>query len=171
MANTFVAIATVTVGSGGAANIEFTSIPQTYNDLYIVVSARCDRALYVDDYRILFNGSSTTFWYRAATGDGSSVNTYGGTTNSNNIGVTTASQATSNTFGNGRVYIANYTSLNEKAFMSESVSENNATSAQTWLNANYWQNTAPITSITLDQGDGSNWLQYSTATLYGIKNS
>jgi hypothetical protein len=33
MANTYEAIATVTVGSGGAANIEFTSIPGTYTDL------------------------------------------------------------------------------------------------------------------------------------------
>jgi hypothetical protein len=33
MATTYEAIATVEVGSGGAADIEFTSIPQTYTDL------------------------------------------------------------------------------------------------------------------------------------------
>lgn len=169
MATTFTALASATVGAGGAANIEFTAIPQTYTDLCIVISARCDRALYVDDYRIVLNGSTANFTYRAATGDGSTVNTYGGTVN--NIGVTTATQATANTFSNGRVYIANYTSANDKAFMAESASENNATSAQIWLNSNIWQNSAAITSIALDQGDGSNWLQYSTAYLYGIKNS
>ena len=35
MANTYVAIATVTVGSGGAASIDFTSIPATYTDLVV----------------------------------------------------------------------------------------------------------------------------------------
>jgi hypothetical protein len=35
MATTYEAIATVEVGSGGAANIEFTSIPATYTDLVI----------------------------------------------------------------------------------------------------------------------------------------
>jgi hypothetical protein len=33
MATTYEIIASVTVGSGGAANIEFTSIPATYTDL------------------------------------------------------------------------------------------------------------------------------------------
>jgi len=37
MANTLKKIQTVTVGSGGAASIEFTSIPQTYTDLKLVV--------------------------------------------------------------------------------------------------------------------------------------
>jgi hypothetical protein len=40
MANTYEAIATVEVGSGGAANIEFTSIPATYTDLAIAFSIR-----------------------------------------------------------------------------------------------------------------------------------
>ena len=40
MANTFEQITTVTVGSGGASSIDFTSIPQTYTDLVIKTSAR-----------------------------------------------------------------------------------------------------------------------------------
>jgi hypothetical protein len=35
MATTYEIIASVTVGSGGAANIEFTSIPATYTDLVL----------------------------------------------------------------------------------------------------------------------------------------
>jgi hypothetical protein len=42
MANTYEAIATVTVGSGGATDIEFTSIPGTYTDLLIKSSLRSD---------------------------------------------------------------------------------------------------------------------------------
>ena len=44
MANTYVKIATVTVGSGGAANMTFSSIVGTYTDLAIKISARSDKA-------------------------------------------------------------------------------------------------------------------------------
>jgi hypothetical protein len=42
MPNTFELIAAVTVGSGGAANIEFTSIPSTYTHLQIRGIVRSD---------------------------------------------------------------------------------------------------------------------------------
>jgi hypothetical protein len=48
MANTYEAIATVEVGSGGAATIEFTSIPATYTDLVVKVSARNARVDVID---------------------------------------------------------------------------------------------------------------------------
>ena len=53
-------IQAVTVGAGGAAFIDFTSIPQTYTDLKIVVSGRTDRVRSNDgSYMTLnFNGSS-----------------------------------------------------------------------------------------------------------------
>jgi hypothetical protein len=43
MATTYEAIATVEVGSGGAADIEFTSIPATYTDLVVKVSFKKPR--------------------------------------------------------------------------------------------------------------------------------
>ena len=41
MATTYTLISSVTVGSGGAASIEFTSIPADYTDLLLKVSMRC----------------------------------------------------------------------------------------------------------------------------------
>jgi hypothetical protein len=38
-------IATTTVGSGGAASIDFTGIPQTYTDLFLVSSLRSNAAV------------------------------------------------------------------------------------------------------------------------------
>ena len=43
MATTYTLISSVTVGSGGAASIEFTSIPSTYTDLVLKLSARSSR--------------------------------------------------------------------------------------------------------------------------------
>ncbi len=40
MASTMVALQTVTVGAGGSASISFSSIPQTYTDLKLVISPR-----------------------------------------------------------------------------------------------------------------------------------
>lgn len=168
MSITNIAIATVTVGSGGAGTIEFTNIPQTYTDLYILVSARSDRSLHVDDYRILFNSSSASFSYRALLAS-SGTSTLSG--NVNEVGVMSANTALSSTFGNGLIYIYNYTSSSNKTYRTEAVSSNNSSSSENWIVGGLWSNTSAITTIALDQGDGSNWLQYSTATLYGIKNN
>jgi len=46
---TYQKIATVTVGAGGASNITFSSIPQTYTDIKVVVSARTDRSGFTYD--------------------------------------------------------------------------------------------------------------------------
>jgi hypothetical protein len=48
--------------------------------------------------------------------------------------------------------------------------ENNATSSYISMHAYLNTNTAPITSISIDASrTGSNWAQYSSATLYGIR--
>ena len=60
MATTYKAIATVTVGSGGAANIEFTSIPATYTDLVIHLSGRTTRNDTADDIGIELNNVTPT---------------------------------------------------------------------------------------------------------------
>jgi len=73
-------------------------------------------------------------------------------------------------FSNGSLYIPNYTSSNYKSASSDDVTENNATTAFQYLEAWLWSNTAAITSLTLQPNLGS-FPQYSSASLYGIKNS
>jgi len=166
MATTYEAIATVTVGSGGAANIQFTSIPQTYTDLVLKVCARSDGA---DDYgQITFNSSSANFTRKFILGLGSSIQN---SSFSNNSFLTVnPSGYTANTFANVEYYIPNYAGSNYKSLNLDAVTENNATSASTILQAVLWSNTAAITSISMNCNTG-NFVQYSTATLYGIKNS
>ena len=166
MANTYTAIATVTVGSGGASTIEFTSIPATYTDLAISVSARetsgASGVAYVKP-----NGSTSNLSRRILYGLGSSNGSGTGTDWAFYIN---KSDSTASTFGNTLIYIPNYTSSNNKTASIDSVNENNATSAFMLLGANLWSNTSSITSITLS-ADGGSFAQYSSATLYGIKNS
>lgn len=159
-------IQTVTVGSGGAASIDFTSIPGTYTDLMIVMSARNTNAVASYYSVIKFNGSATSFTNRSLGGNGSSA--YSFTTPGNFAGEMSGASATSNTFGNGTIYIPNYAGSSNKSFSIDAVSENNGTTAQQDIGAGLWSNTAAITSITLTPDGGYNYAQYSTASLYGI---
>jgi hypothetical protein len=81
------------------------------------------------------------------------------------------SSATSNTFGNGEIYISNYASTTKyKSILSEGVTENNATDARAELGAILFASNAAISSILFGPGAGS-FVQYSTAILYGISKS
>jgi len=171
MAATYTALATVEVGSGGAASMDFTSIPATYTDLCILVSARTALADPTGTLAFTINGSTSGYTNRNLYGDGSSVGSfYDNTTNKAWAGIITGANATANTFGSAFIYIPNYAGSNNKSFNSDVVMENNATLSYAVINAGLWSNTAAITSIELN-GNGYNFAQYSTATLYGIKNS
>lgn len=169
---TMVKLQTVTVGSGGAATIDFTSIPQTYTDLKIVLSARTDRSSGgSNDYtKITFNGSNTGYSIRSLYGDGATAgsNTYSGNW-LEPFGLT-SNTATASVFGNLEVYISNYTSSNNKSVSMDGVAETNATTQYIGLSAGLWSNTAAITSIKMIPFYGTLFLQYTTATLYGVKN-
>lgn len=172
MANTFIKIASVTVGSGGAASIDFSSIPGTYTDLCLKVSARDARAVVASSIVLQINGSTASSGsYRRIYGDGTSAfadGDTGGTTVQS--GHSDGNNATANTFGNVEIYIPNYagTSTN-KSFSSDGVAETNATTTFMSMVAGLWANTAAITQVTIKPATAVNFLQYSTATLYGIK--
>jgi hypothetical protein len=167
MPSTFVKIASVAVGSAGASTIDFTSIPQTFTDLCIKLSLRNSNASVSNWYNINFNGVTTNRSRRSLYADGSAFASYTGA--DGEIGVINGSSGTANVFSNQDIYILNYTSSNFKSVTSDSVTENNATNATQLLTAFLWSSTAAITSITLS--GTNNFVQYSTATLYGIKKS
>jgi hypothetical protein len=170
MAVTHKLIETITVGSGGAASIEFTSIPQTYTDLMLVYSARGARVAASEDLYIRFNGLSTNLSSRVVFGNGASAASFSDAS-INYIGQLPANTATSSVFGNGSIYIPNYTSATAKSMSGDAVTENNATTAITALAAGLWNATSPITQINLYASVSGSFLQFSSASLYGISKS
>jgi hypothetical protein len=151
------------------ASIEFTSIPQTFTDLVMVISARSSRATEIrDEVQIQFNGdTSSNYSTRTLRGSGSAaISNTGGTTALTRLDVP-ASGATSNTFGNQSVYIPNYTSAVAKSASTDSVMENNATESYQYIIAGLWNNTAAITSILLKPEVGQ-FTTGSMVSLYGI---
>ena len=157
----------ITVGSGGAANIDFTSIPSTYTDLVLKLSLR-QSSTSIGYATIKFNGSSTGFTYRSLEGSGSTAASFNGSIGA--IGVIDPSNYTASTFSSFDIYIPNYAGSTNKSYSADAVSENNATTAYADLIAGLWSNTAAINQITVQDLSG-NLVQYSTAYLYGVSNA
>lgn len=166
-------IQTVTVGAGGAASIEFGAggtIPQTFTDLVIVTSLRGSGADAQDSY-IQFNGDTAgNYSMRRLYGNGSSPSSdsASGVGTSGRVSRVPGTSYTSNTFSNDTIYIPNYKSTTAKSISVDTVEENNATLSYQMIYATLWSGTTAITSIKLQVLGGSNFAQYSSASLYGI---
>jgi hypothetical protein len=156
----------VVVGSGGAATIDFNSIPATYTDLLIKVSARSDQVNVVRSFNVKPNGTNITARRLGAEGNPFAV--YSDTTVSLYIPGT---DATANTFGNTEIYIPNYTSsTTNKSLSIDASSENNATSAGLSFTAGLYSSITAITSVSLSINLGL-FTEHSTAYLYGVSNA
>jgi len=173
MATTYELIASVTVGSGGAANIEFTSIPATYTDLVVLLSARniISGNFHTLDFRM--NGLTTSI-YSARTIYGLNGSAFSASETNITFAARQYGQgdsATANTFGNIEFYFPNYASSNNKSVSVDYATENNATEAILGLNAVLMASSAAITSLSFFDRSANNFMQYSTAYLYGISNA
>ena len=171
MANTYTLISSSTVGSGGAATIDFTSIPSTYTDLIVKLSARTTFSNPTVSFKVTVNGASS-YATKYLQGDGSNAasgsNAYG--TSVFYAGEFPAGQATASTYGNTEIYITNYANTSNKASSIDSVTENNGTTAYATLVEAGINTSTAISSITITPSSGD-YAQYTTAYLYGISNS
>ena len=155
-------IETIEVGSGGAASIEFTSIPQDGVDLEIRLSSRVGGTYVDENIFITLNGNTTNDGSIILRGTGTGV---GGQSLTYVAAKTSGGGTTSNTFGNASFYISNYTSSNDKSISIDSVLENNASSAWQVITAGQ----TPVGAVTEIELYGSyDFQQYSTASLYKI---
>jgi hypothetical protein len=166
MANTMTLISSVTVGSGGAASIDFNSIPQTYTDLCVKFSIRPTTSS--DSIAIKFNSSTTGYSSKNLEGGNSSVTS--STSPASGRYINYAVTTTASTYTNGEVYIPNYAGSTYKSIQADAVGEANAAIAYIDMNGILWSNTAAITSVTF-YIVSYNIEQYSTASLYGISKS
>lgn len=165
---TYVALAK-TVLTGSQATITFSSIPSTYTDLCILVSARsADSAPYAI-LELRPNGATTNRSNTNLIKEDPNAAVSIRYTNFSSIALSGAT-ATSNTFANLEIYIPNYAGSTNKVVSWTSVTENNNANS-TYINAvaGLWSNTAAISSFTLY--DSYNFVSGSRFDLYGIKNS
>jgi hypothetical protein len=157
----FESIATVSVGSGGASSVTFSSIPSTYTHLQIRCITRGGGS------QIQFNSDTGANYTRHYVyGNGTSVQAGGGGGNSGMSIIDYTSQT--NTFGAAVVDILDYTSTNKykTARSLTGFDTNGAVDQEIFLFGGMWLNTSAITTITIS---GGSIAQYSHFALYGIK--
>lgn len=151
--------------TSSAASVTFSNIPQNFTDLVIKTSVRDVFNGHSGLIAVAFNGSTASQSRKSIYGTGTAAGSEGST--DIRIEYNSAANATASAFGNGEMYIPNYTSANYKSTSSEGVSETNAATAFMAMTAGLWSNTAAITSITLTP-NSANFVQHSTFYLYGI---
>jgi len=160
-------IETVTVGSGGAASIEFTGIPQDGKDLLILHSLRFAGTGDGEQYAVTINNNSGSIytWLRLA---GSGNNAFSNGASGTAFAYIYANEggSTANTFGNTSMYFSNYASSSNKSVSLDGIVANNAVGGSQNLWAGTAADTNPITSIEIF--DSNDLLEHSTASLYII---
>ena len=172
--NSYESIATVTVGSGGSANVTFSSIPSTYTHLQVRGIARSLEAnTGVDVAYARFNSDtgSNYSWHQIA-GNGSTANADPGTSTSfMRAGFIALNNEPANVFGSVVIDILDYKDTNKyKTIRVLSGTEYNNSNGGVCFSSGSWRNTNAITAITL-QPSGANFAQYTQFALYGIKGS
>lgn len=162
MATTCKLIAKNVLGSD-TATVTFSSIPGTYDDLVLLVSARTtgNQA----GVTLNFNGVTANLSSRWLYGSGSAA----ASSSSSSIfafGIPW-SATTADTFGNLAAYIPNYAGSTNKSVSIDGTTENNATESYIGAIAGLWADTSAITSATLTPQNGS-FVTGSSFYLYGI---
>jgi hypothetical protein len=161
-------IATATVGAT-AAQITFASIPQTYTDLWLVVSVRSSNGGNGDfTLNLNVNGSPSRNLRGFRVGAGST--TYTKIDESGNTLGSVPQASNSNVFSNASIRIFDYTLSANKRVYVEDGTNYSATSNGGLLTVRTQTlaTSSAITSITLSDASVTNFVQHSTATLYGI---
>ena len=165
---TMTLIETKTVGTA-TNTLQFTSIPQTFTDLYITLSVRTSIADNIGYTTLRVNNATTNWTTRHLQGNSSA--TASGSTSSVPDFFGSGGNTTADTFGNGTVYIPNYTGSANKSLSIDFVSENNASgafSAMQRIVAALWSNSAAITSFEVVADGVTNLSVGTTVSIYGI---
>lgn len=173
-ASSYESIATVTVGSGGTGTITFSSIPQTYTHLqirYIARNAYTGGGAFTNsDMYINSDTTASHYTFHRLSSNGTSASA-DSAANAGSIYVfATNANAPSNVFGAGIIDILNYTSTN--TYKTIRISDGYDGNGSGWIDAprsGAWLSTSAITSFSISNPGSSNWNQYSTFALYGIK--
>ena len=176
-AGDFESIATVTVGSGGASNIEFTSIPSTYTHLQIRSISR-----YTGTQN---SGAPIYMQFNSDTSANYSFNRILGYANLSETGVaagaganqiymqlgyTTGGSSTANMFSAQITDILNYANTNTfKTIRTLNGYDSNTDTGyrSVGLYSGNWRSTSAVSSIKI-LPDTDSWAQHSSFALYGI---
>ena len=170
----FESIATTTVGSGGTAEIDFTSIPSTYKHLQVRALVRTNRASTRDALYIYLNNTRTTTSYTThnLNGDGASATSAGYGSGSGvgaQSGLLLGNSVASQTFSVFIMDILDYADTNKNTTIRMLGGWDSNGFGDVFLNSNAFLSTAAVSRIGFDPTNGTALLENSSFALYGIK--
>ena len=152
-------------------SVVFSNIPQTFQDLMLVMSLRSNRAATTASFCTRINENTSGIGsYTILQGDGSSASS------SRNTGATfetflsiAGNTSTSGIFSSVTYHLLNYTNSSTfKTCLARSANDLNG-SGTTTLQVGLLRSTSPVTSLQLFEFDGNSMISGSTYTLYGIR--
>lgn len=157
--------------SSSAASITFSSIPATYTDLELRISARGTSSALIRNTRFTVNGTNTGSYTLLQGTNGAAASSRASAEAFLQSGITGAATATADTFSSHSIYIPNYAGSTNKPFSVFSAMENNsATDFYLEAYAGLQSQTTAITSITFAIS-ANNYAIGSSFYLYGISNA
>jgi hypothetical protein len=166
-------IQTFTVGAGGTASVEFTSIPQTYKHLQIRLIARTNRSVTADNVALTFNGDTlgtTNYGYHLLAGDGATASAGAGSNFTWILGANVpGASSTASVFGAGIIDILDYTNTNKNRVTRSLTGYDANGSGNMRFYSGLYRSTTAVTSIKLWAEATFLHTQYSSFALYGVK--
>lgn len=165
--------------SGGLAAIDFTSIPADCAHLCLLVELRSNRAFTIDEAKIKINGDNTAGNYYSL---GSEFRQNNVIDTVENVGAsaylrtgtssTPAANSPSGYFGMMEIYIFNYATTDHPRQVSwRYVAQRNDSSPaiRIGIGGGTWKGSGAISAISIAPLTGTQWVNGSIFTLYGIK--
>ena len=168
-------IATNLVGSTSVNSISFNDIPQGYKHLQLRAFGRTDRVSGNDGINIRFNSDITGSYSEQELKGSPSATTvisYINDTGAAHSAFSTNGGYSSSIFGSIVLDILDYSNSNKyKTLKSFGGADNNGTGTVggVYFDSSCWMNLNPISSILITSATGSNFVQYSRFSLYGLK--
>ena len=177
--NSYESIATVTVGSGGTASVNFSSIPSTYKHLQIRCLTRGSNSASTCPIYLTVNGdTAANYSTHQLLGNGATAYADGHANASYIIdgfgGFQTLSGGDlANDFGVGIIDLLDYANTSKyKTARALFGRDTNTTTGRIVFESGSWRNTNAITSLSFTTDTttyGITWSQYTQFALYGIK--
>jgi hypothetical protein len=174
IAGDYQSIATTTVGAGGVAEIDFTSIPSTFKHLQVRALVRTNRASTRDALYIYLNNTRTTTSYTThnLNGDGASATSAGYGSGSGvgaQSGLLLGNSVASQTFSVFIMDILDYADTNKNKTIRMLGGWDSNGFGDVFLNSNAFLSNSAIDRIGFDPTNGTGLLENSQFALYGIK--
>lgn len=163
-------IATITVGAGGSASIDFTSIPSTYTHLQLrgIVKNTAANTTIGSGYFRLNNDTGANYATHYLNGSGTATGAGGLASQTSAYGLTDIGANATSVFGLFVMDILDYKNTNKYKTVRSLTGVDNNGSGFVQFFSGLWMSTSAVDRVTLIPGS-NNFAQYSTVALYGIK--